>query len=223
MGRGIGLLTHRASCTACDRDDLPVFPLPYVDDFGDPSCLCEHCIRTGWEVYQRHKRWRIHGILGFTDRVKSTENLKMYRILRARVEGQATLEVSSLGGGDLGRRARLSGQWPRRREDHDDSQVKEPGDSGILVHQVRVLEGGRLRPGSLVLVRYLDHLAFRWAKPDGYGPCIRETVGWVLEDNDRYLKLLWDKGELPEERPDLASGLVILKQDILEVKILELG
>ena len=40
MGRGIGLLTHRASCTACDRDDLPVFPLPYVDDFGDSCCLC---------------------------------------------------------------------------------------------------------------------------------------------------------------------------------------
>ena len=126
---------------------------------------------------------------------------------------------------DMSRRSKASGGGLRRCKDQSDDRVSESRVPNILIHQSYLSGAGRLTPGSLVLVRYLDHLAFRWADPKSYGPCVRETVGWVLEDNDRYLELLWDRGagKLPEEKPDPCCGIAILKSDILEVKVLELG
>ncbi len=74
--------------------------------------------------------------------------------------------------------------------------------------------------GRLVLVRYYDHLLFRNVRKGELSPVVRETVGWLEEENDLYIKLIWDRSviELPNERKqDRISGMIILKPLILEV------
>jgi len=96
MARNTKLLMSRVQCSACDRDDIPVYPLPYTDSFGDQVNLCEVCIKTGWETYQRYMKWATCRILGSSGSVKGAENLKSYMKLKAKVmvsEGvQKTLE-----------------------------------------------------------------------------------------------------------------------------------
>jgi len=96
MVRHTGLLMRKVVCSACGRDNVPVFPLPYIDDFGDQVNLCEVCIKTGYEIYQRYMKWATCRILGSSGKVKGIENLKNYRKLKAKVvapEGvQKTLE-----------------------------------------------------------------------------------------------------------------------------------
>jgi hypothetical protein len=92
MARGTRLLMRRVPCSACDRDDVPVFPLPYVDSFGEQVNLCEVCIKAGWEIYQRYMKWAACRILGSSGKVKGIENLKNYRRLRARVVAPAGVQ-----------------------------------------------------------------------------------------------------------------------------------
>ena len=55
-------------------------------------------------------------------------------------------------------------------------------------------------------------------------PQVRETVGWLLYECEQYVTLTWDRDAEP---PTLkggdpkASGMVLLKSDILELKRLE--
>jgi hypothetical protein len=96
MGRNTKLPMNSVSCSACDRDDVPVYPLPYTDSFGDQVNLCEVCIKTGWETYQRYMKWATCRILGSSGSIKGVENLKNYRKLKTRVmapeEAQKTIE-----------------------------------------------------------------------------------------------------------------------------------
>jgi len=85
MPRNTKLLLTRISCSACDRDDVPVYPLPYTDSFGDQVNLCEVCIKIGWETYQRYMKWATCRILGSSGSIKGIENLKSYRKLREKV------------------------------------------------------------------------------------------------------------------------------------------
>ena len=74
---------------------------------------------------------------------------------------------------------------------------------------------------QLVHLRYRDHILFRNADSTSFQPSIRETVGWVLKENDEAVYLVWDKSLNPQrhERSSLEqSGLVILKGEILEMK-----
>lgn len=81
-----------------------------------------------------------------------------------------------------------------------------------------------IRRGEIIYVRYYDHVLFRNADPSLYKPAIRECVGWLLEENDQAVWVLWDRSvrRLPYERtrPE-ESGLVILRSDILELRRLE--
>jgi hypothetical protein len=86
MTRGTKLEMRRVPCSACGRDDIPVFPLPYVDGFGEQVNLCEVCIKTGWETYQRYLKWFTCRIVGSSGRVKGLENLKGYKKLKAMIE-----------------------------------------------------------------------------------------------------------------------------------------
>lgn len=55
-------------------------------------------------------------------------------------------------------------------------------------------------------------------------PQVREAVGWLVYNCDQYLTITWDRDAKP---PTLkggdpkASGLVLLKSDILELKCFE--
>ena len=71
----------------------------------------------------------------------------------------------------------------------------------------------------LVYVRYLDHVLFHRVEPLFLKPQVREAVGWLVYECDHYLTMCWDRDAEP---PTLkggdpkASGLVLLKSDILE-------
>jgi hypothetical protein len=76
----------------------------------------------------------------------------------------------------------------------------------------------------LVLVRYRDHILFRNLDPLGLKPQLRETVGWLARESEEAVLILWDRGleGLPHGRSeDRASGLVILRGDIIELRRLK--
>ena len=81
-----------------------------------------------------------------------------------------------------------------------------------------------VKEGSLVYIRYRDHVLFRNADPNIYRPAVREVVGWLVKENDEAVWILWDRSvcRLPHERIRAEeSGLVILRSDILELRRLE--
>lgn len=76
--------------------------------------------------------------------------------------------------------------------------------------------------GSLVYVRYLDHVLFKGVDPTAYaGSFMQETVGWLDHEDDDCIRLVWErfaKPTLREEVKQKATGLVILKSAILEMQ-----
>jgi hypothetical protein len=77
------------------------------------------------------------------------------------------------------------------------------------------------RTHELVFVRYLDHVLYHRSSALAMKPQVREAVGWLIYECDRYVTIAWDQEVEP---PTLhggdpkASGLVIMKTDILELK-----
>ena len=77
---------------------------------------------------------------------------------------------------------------------------------------------------KLIYVRYVDHVLFSRCSPLIMKPQIRETIGWLVYECEQYVTLTWDRDAEP---PTLkggdpkASGLVLLKTDIQELKRLE--
>jgi len=74
--------------------------------------------------------------------------------------------------------------------------------------------------GSMVYVRYLDHVLYRNTPKPVEEPAERETIGWLTKDekgvvcieNDRTLdKLPYSSGS--------GSGLVLLKSCIIEIRL----
>ena len=75
--------------------------------------------------------------------------------------------------------------------------------------------------GSLVYVRYQDHVLFKDADASQYQPWIRECVGWLDYENDEYVRVVWERYAEPNP-PDNAklrsTGLAILKKAIVEMR-----
>ncbi|GEM_PF-1650382 len=101
MARNMELLMKRIACTAHNRNDVLIFPLPCCDDFRDQVNLCGICVKTGYETYQRYIKWATCRILGPSGGIKEVENLKNYQKLKTNVMtsngGQKTLEGSKDG------------------------------------------------------------------------------------------------------------------------------
>ena len=74
---------------------------------------------------------------------------------------------------------------------------------------------------SIVYVRYKDHVLYNRVDPSLTKPQTREAIGWLVYECPSYLTLSWDREADP---PTLkggdpkASGLVLLKTDIVELK-----
>jgi len=74
---------------------------------------------------------------------------------------------------------------------------------------------------GLIFVRYFDHVFYNRTSALAMKPQVREAVGWLIYECEQYLTLTWDRDAGP---PTLkggdpkASGLVVLKTDILELK-----
>jgi hypothetical protein len=73
---------------------------------------------------------------------------------------------------------------------------------------------------ELTYIRYWDHVLFRNADPSLFNPVMREAIGWIVKNEDEVIVLVFDKSvhELPCEVTTTASGMVILKHDIVEMK-----
>ncbi len=77
---------------------------------------------------------------------------------------------------------------------------------------------------DLIFVRYRDHVLYNRASALAMQPQIREAVGWLVYDCELYVILSWDRDAGP---PTLhggdpkASGLVLLRSDILDLQKLK--
>jgi hypothetical protein len=73
----------------------------------------------------------------------------------------------------------------------------------------------------VVYVRYRDHVLYHRGDPALMRPQVRECVGWLVYEAQDYIIMCWDRDAGP---PTLkggdakASGLVLLRSDILEMK-----
>lgn len=74
-----------------------------------------------------------------------------------------------------------------------------------------------------IYVKYLDHILFRNADPDLFKPIPREALGWLIKEDNEAIWILFDKTVeiLPSEKFDPSSGIIILKNNILEMKEIE--
>ncbi len=76
---------------------------------------------------------------------------------------------------------------------------------------------------KLVQVVYRDHVLFSHSDPLVVEPQVRETVGWLVYEADGFITICWDRDFNPPvlKGGDLkATGLVILRTDIVELKLL---
>jgi hypothetical protein len=66
----------------------------------------------------------------------------------------------------------------------------------------------------------LDHVLFRDVDPRVVKPVLREAVGWIYAQNEETVTILSDRGLGLGGfgKSDLASGLMILRSDIKEIK-----
>jgi hypothetical protein len=78
---------------------------------------------------------------------------------------------------------------------------------------------------QLIFVRYQDHVLYNRSVAALMQPQIREAVGWLIYECEIYIILSWDRDAQP---PTLtggdpkASGLVLLKSDLLEFQKLRI-
>ena len=78
---------------------------------------------------------------------------------------------------------------------------------------------------GLIFVRYYDHVLYNRTSALAMKPQVREAVGWLVYECEYYITITWDRDADP---PTLkggdpkASGLVLLKSDILQMKKLPL-
>lgn len=74
---------------------------------------------------------------------------------------------------------------------------------------------------DLIIVRYADHVVYSRSSALTMKPQIRQAVGWLIYECEQYVTLAWDQDIQPptlKGGDSKASGLVLLKTDILELK-----
>ena len=74
---------------------------------------------------------------------------------------------------------------------------------------------------TLVYIKYRDHVLYHRAQPESLKPQVRECVGWLVYAGKDYITICWDRDVEPHTLrggDSKASGLVVLRSDILEMK-----
>ncbi|MEM3361536.1 MAG: hypothetical protein QXJ62_06275 [Nitrososphaeria archaeon] len=71
---------------------------------------------------------------------------------------------------------------------------------------------------KLVKVKYYDHVEFRNYPKSKVSPILREAVGWVDYEDVNFIILVFDKPSANNIVRNSASGLCILKNDVLELE-----
>ena len=75
--------------------------------------------------------------------------------------------------------------------------------------------------GSIVFIRYQDHVLYHRGDPLSLKPQVRECVGWLVYDCADYIIICWDRDASPptlKAGDSKASGLVVMRSDISEMK-----
>jgi hypothetical protein len=72
--------------------------------------------------------------------------------------------------------------------------------------------------GTLVVVRYLDHVLFKNCSSETVKPISREAVGWIVRQNEEAIWVICDRPVGQCGKDCLESGLVLLRKDISELK-----
>jgi len=75
--------------------------------------------------------------------------------------------------------------------------------------------------GSLVYVRYQDHVLFRDMDPTKASVFTRECVGWLDYEDQECVRIVWERFAMPnppDESKPRATGLVVLKKAISEMR-----
>ena len=77
--------------------------------------------------------------------------------------------------------------------------------------------------GSLIYVRYRDHVLFRNIREQVKDAVERETVGWLTQESGELICIQHDRTiESLKQSSGTASGLLLLKNCILEIVALPL-
>lgn len=78
----------------------------------------------------------------------------------------------------------------------------------------------KLEAGSIMYVRYKDHVLFRDSEATGYKPFVREAVGWLDYEDQECIRMVWERFAEPSQGDarERSTGLVILKSCILELR-----
>ena len=64
-------------------------------------------------------------------------------------------------------------------------------------------------------------MLFKDSDPTLYRPWTRECVGWLDYEDDKHIRIVWERFAMPDppgEAKIRASGLVILREAILEMR-----
>jgi len=78
-----------------------------------------------------------------------------------------------------------------------------------------------MKVGELVYVRYQDHVLFRDMDPSKASAFTRECIGWLDYQDEECIRIIWERFAMPappNEAKQRATGLVILKKVILEMR-----
>jgi len=77
--------------------------------------------------------------------------------------------------------------------------------------------------GSIVYIRYKDHILFRNTAKPLKDAVERETVGWLTQENKELICIQHDRTvESLSQASGTASGLVLLKRCVIEIRALPL-
>ena len=83
--------------------------------------------------------------------------------------------------------------------------------------------GEAIPQGSIVYIRYVDHVLYRNTSEAIENAAERETIGWLTQENRELLCIQHDRTtENLQNTSGTATGLVLLKSCILEIRALPL-
>lgn len=76
----------------------------------------------------------------------------------------------------------------------------------------------------LIYIKYRDHVFFHRSDPLVLLPQVRECIGWLVYNATDYIIVSWDRdvsGPSIKGGDPKASGLVLLRSDILEMRMFD--
>jgi hypothetical protein len=95
--------------------------------------------------------------------------------------------------------------------------AKHPGKGRLIVYTPPVYP----KAGSVIRVRYKDHVFFKESDSDQQTPKVLEAVGRLEYENDEFVRLIWE--QYPDPGISTANklrstGLTVLKSTIVELR-----